>query len=181
MYERTAKQVINLRKAEPISFLSAMVRDKLDAFLKRNARYCINTQQKNGAWMVVPDPRVLETALISDALRGSSKKECTSTSAKRWPRIDVVAAALMLESRSHSLLWFMVNRIKQAPIARGLPRNAKLRGKGRKDARMISGASMNCTTNSKEAIDKSSVVPIVYHFANLPLSATSSFDKEVAL
>jgi hypothetical protein len=88
MYERTAKHVSDLRKAEQITFLSATVRDKLDESLKKAARYCISTQQENGAWMVVPDPRVFETALISYALGGASRGECKTAVARtqKWLR-----------------------------------------------------------------------------------------------
>lgn len=86
MFEYTMKHSTKAKRAESIPILSDSVRDKLDESLEKAVKYCIKSQHRNGSWMVVPGPRVFETALVGYALSCSPKGECNDAvaRAKQW-------------------------------------------------------------------------------------------------
>ena len=86
MSQYTLNAVVGAKKSRAVPILNPLVCDKLNNCLKKSVRYCIRSQKRNGAWMVVPEPRVFETALIGYALSRSLDEDCIGAvdRAKKW-------------------------------------------------------------------------------------------------
>jgi len=62
--------------------------EPLTACMARAARHCLDTQDARGAWQVLPDPRIFETALAAYALSNSPDAQATDAveRARAWVR-----------------------------------------------------------------------------------------------
>lgn len=81
-YIRTASR----REISTVSNAEAKTRKRLEHCLKKAVEQCIDSQRADGSWVVTPDPRIFETALVGYALSRTPRGECADAveRARSW-------------------------------------------------------------------------------------------------
>ncbi|MBN2527930.1 MAG: hypothetical protein JXR76_16190 [Deltaproteobacteria bacterium] len=98
---------------DTLQISNPLVCDRLNESVYKAIRHCIQSQNENGAWLVYPDPRAFETALIGYALDCSPAGECSLAvdKAKNWLRTTQYQQHSTLANMiEHSVASFCLRR-----------------------------------------------------------------------